>query len=323
MTRPATKSILRVGTRGSELALAQADLFERAVATTHPDLAIERVIIRTTGDQRQDIRLAELSGKVGSPVDKGVFTKELEIALEAGQIDVAVHSLKDVPTEVSDSFSIAGAMERAPVEDVLVTFHAAEGGLAALPPGTVVATSSPRRRFQVLAARADVVVEEIRGNVPTRLRKLADKGPGHALLLARAGLERLGWNPASGQIEIDGFQLGAAILPESTLFPAAGQGAIGLEIRNGDDVSASIVAAVTHAGTWARVRCEREFLRLLQAGCHTPVGIRTRVDNRGLLHASVIVFSESAPSKPPLRARASGSARHPLAVAARLHQSLA
>lgn len=323
MTRKSSNSILRVGTRGSELALAQADLFERAVATVRPDLAIERVIIKTTGDNRQDIRLAELSGKAGAPVDKGVFTKELELALEAGEIDIAVHSLKDVPTEVEEIFSIAGAMERAAVEDVLVVADARLKGLCDLHAGTVVATSSPRRRFQLLAMRPDLVVEEIRGNVPTRLRKLAANGPGHALLLARAGLERLGWNPAAGEIKIDGHRLGSSILPEKIMLPAAGQGAIGLEIRAGDERSAAVVTAVTHAATWARVRCEREFLRLLQAGCHTPVGIRTRVDKRGRLFASALVFSEHQPMKPPLRARATGSSRQPHPVAARLHQALA
>ena len=323
MNASLSKSLLRVGTRGSELALAQADLFERSVSIARPDLTIQRVIIRTTGDQRQDIRLAELSGKAGAPVDKGVFTKELELALEAGEIDVAVHSLKDVPTEIAETFSIAGAMERAAVEDVLVTADVRLKGLCDLPAGTVVATSSPRRRFQLLAMRPDLVVEEIRGNVPTRLRKLAAHGPGHALLLARAGLERLGWDPAGGEISIDGQRLGSSILPESILLPAAGQGAIGLEIRAGDETAAAIVAAVTHAETWARVRCEREFLRLLQAGCHTPVGIRTRVDKRGRLFASALVFSEHQPVKPPLRSRAAGSARQPLVVAARLHESLA
>ncbi|MFM7181738.1 MAG: hydroxymethylbilane synthase [Verrucomicrobiales bacterium] len=319
----ASSPILRVGTRGSELALAQAELFESAVAAARPDLSIKRVIIRTTGDQRQDIRLAELSGKAGTPVDKGVFTKELEIALEAGEIDVAVHSLKDVPTEVGEKFSIAGAMERAPVEDVLVVADHRLRGLCDLPAGMIVATSSPRRKFQLLAMRPDLKVVEIRGNVPTRLRKVAANGQGHALLLARAGLERLGWDPASGEIAIDDFRLGSSILPERLMLPAAGQGAIGLEIRAGDESSASVVAAITHAETWARVRCEREFLRLLQAGCHTPVGIRTRVDKAGRLSAAAVVFSEHQPLQTPLRARASGSARRPLAVAARLHQSLA
>ena len=323
MTRPLSNNILRVGTRGSELALAQADLFQRAVSAARPALAIQRVIIKTTGDQRQDIRLAQLSGHAGTPVDKGVFTKELELALAAGEIDIAVHSLKDVPTEVGENFTIAGAMERAPVEDVLVTADVRLAGLCDLPPGTIVATSSPRRRFQLLAMRPDLMVEEIRGNVPTRLRKLAAKGPGHALLLARAGLERLGWNPAAGEIAIDGFRLGSSILPENIMLPAAGQGAIGLEIRSGDESAAAIVAAITHAETWARVRCEREFLRLLHAGCHTPVGLRTRVDKRGILSAHALVFSEMHPSQAPLRSRATGSARHPLAVAARLHQSLA
>lgn len=321
MTRATRPSLIRVGTRGSELALAQADLFEAAARAAHPHLRFQRVIIRTIGDQRQDIRLAELSGSTGSPVDKGVFTKELEMALEAGEIDVAVHSLKDVPTEIPSAFAITGAMERAPVEDVLVSVSGS-GGWRALPQGAIVATSSQRRKCQLLALRPDLRVIEIRGNVPTRLRKLASGDHGHAILLARAGLERLGWMPASGRIRIDDRDLPCSILPENVLLPAAGQGAIGLETRSNDAAAAAIAAAVTHAPTWARVRCEREFLRLLQAGCHTPVGIRTRQDTRGRLHAAAVVYSESNPAAPPRRSRAAGSARDPLAVAGRLFDGL-
>ena len=321
MTRASQPSLIRVGTRGSELALAQADLFETAARAACPNLHFERIIIRTTGDQRQDIRLTDLSGASGAPVDKGIFTKELEMALEAGAIDIAVHSLKDVPTEVPAGFSICGAMERAPVEDVLVTL-AGRPGLRGLPPGARVATSSQRRKCQLLAIRADLVVVEIRGNVPTRLRKLASGDHGHAIVLARAGLERLGWQPSSGRIEIDGHVLGCSILTESMVLPAAGQGAIGLETRAGDAAALAVVAAVTHASTWARVRCEREFLRLLQAGCHTPVGIRTRVDARGRLHANCVVHSEDDPLAPPRRARAAGASADPLSVARRLFERL-
>ena len=312
---------IRIGTRGSELALAQATMFEAALCARFPDLEIQRVIIRTTGDHRQDVRLADLSGSAGSPVDKGVFTKELESALAEDRVDIAVHSLKDVPTEVDSAFLVAGAMERAMVEDVLLSRVPLPAGLASMPAGAVVATSSVRRKCQLLAHRPDLGILEIRGNVPTRMRKVLAGGHGDALLLARAGLERLGWQPSSGHVEVDGSILHAVVLAEDVMYPAAGQGAIGLEIRAEDDHARAIVQSLTHLPTWARVRCEREFLRLLQAGCHTPVGIITTVDGEGHLHARALVFDPSG-ATPCLLGQASGLATEPEQVAAGLFASL-
>lgn len=319
MPSPKQLSLLKIGTRGSALALAQADLFEAAVQAACPGLEIRRVIVKTTGDKRQDVRLAELSGASGTPVDKGIFTKELEMALSRGRIDVAVHSLKDVPTEIAPEFSLAGAMERAPVEDVLLSRDGLAGGVRGLPRGAVVATSSVRRKCQLLAQRPDLEVVEIRGNVPTRMRKLIDQPGLDAILLARAGLERLGWQPDSGAVRVDGSTLHAFVLPEAEMRPAAGQGAIGLEIRSGDTRAAAVVAAITHAPTWARVRCEREFLRLLQAGCHTPVGVTTSITGAEL-HALGIVFGENDFSVRNSEAR--GRSEEPERVAAELFAAL-
>lgn len=317
-----TRNPIRIGTRGSELALAQAALFETALRAAHPDIAIERMIIRTTGDQRQDVRLADLSGSTGSPVDKGIFTKELESALRDGRIDIAVHSLKDVPTEVDAAFAICGAMTRAMVEDVLLSPRPCPRGIAGLPAGATVATSSVRRQCQLLAARPDLHVHEIRGNVPTRMRKVLGGGHGDALLLARAGLERLGWDPASGVVEVDGQTLHAVVLAEEEMFPAAGQGAVGLETRAGDTRAMDIVRSINHAPTWARVRCERGFLHLLKAGCHTPVGIITRIEADDTMRARALVFDPTGATPVRLGA-ASGPADAPESVAAMLFSSLA
>jgi len=302
----ASPLVLRLGTRGSELALAQAALAEAALRAAFPDAVLERVVIRTSGDQRPGARLA---------MDKGIFTRELEQALQAGSIDIAVHSLKDLPTEVAPAYRLAGVLARAAVEDVLVGRAPVPAGLDSLSPGARVATSSVRRRRMVEACRPDVRVEEIRGNVPTRLRKLSAPGGPDAVVLARAGLERLGWDPAAESLVIDGTSLYLAVLPEELMLPAAGQGAIGLEIRAGDAAAAAAVGAINDGPTWARVRLEREFLRLLRAGCRTPVGIATRLDGDRLC-ARAVVFAEDGPGC--ARGQADGPTAEPEAVAAAL-----
>ncbi len=306
----ASPLVLRLGTRGSDLALAQTALAESALHTAFPDAVLERMVIRTSGDMRPEARLA---------IDKGVFTRELEQALQAGSIDIAVHSLKDLPTEVPPAFRLAGVLARAAVEDVLVARAPVPAGLASLAPGTRVATSSLRRRRLLELCRPDLRVEEIRGNVPTRLRKLSAPGAPDALVLARAGLERLGWDPATGSLAIAGTTLHSAVLPEESVCPAAGQGAIGLEIRADDRVAAAAVAAINDEPTWLRVRLEREFLRLLHAGCRTPVGVSTRLDGDRLA-ARAVVFAEDGPGC--ARGQAAGPATDPEAVAAALVAAL-
>ncbi len=271
------EKIWRIGTRGSELALVQAEMTEAALLAAYPDIRLERVVIKTTGDLRQDVRLADLSGTLGPDgeiIDKGVFTKELEIALLKDEIDVAVHSLKDVPTQLAKAFEITGVLERAPTEDVLLSCIDLAKGLDSMPPASVVGTSSVRRAKQLLHLRDDLKTAEIRGNVPTRIRKMI-AGDFDAIILARAGLERLGHDPMSGTIVIDDVNVHAHVIDGELVRPAAGQGAVGFEIRKDDDAARDLIAGVNHAITWRQVRCEREFLRLLDAGCETPIGIST------------------------------------------------
>ncbi|MCU0794729.1 MAG: hydroxymethylbilane synthase [Akkermansiaceae bacterium] len=302
-----------IGTRGSALALAQAELTEAALGMAFPGMEVLREIIRTTGDRRTDVALSEVA-KVEGVIDKGVFTKELEVALAAGDIDIAVHSLKDVPTVLDPAFRIAGTLERAPVRDVLVALK--PGGLAELPEGAVVGTSSVRRARQLTWLRPDLEIRDLRGNVPTRLEKLAAGGY-DAILLAEAGLVRLG-HDLGRPLVISGVSLHFFPLPEDEFYPAAGQGAIGFEIRADDEEAAEIVRAICHHPTFARVKAEREFLRLLDGGCHTPVGVFTTLDG-GCIKMAARVFPEQGGE--PRTATAEGA--EPLEVAAELYQSLA
>lgn len=268
-----------VGTRGSELALVQAIATEAALATAFPDRTFERKVIKTTGDRRTDVSLAHVAKAEGT-FDKGVFIKEIEEALDAGEIDIAVHSLKDLPTVLQDRYLLAAVLERAPVRDVLVMRE--PGGLAALPVGARVGTSSVRRAKQMEWLRPDITVIDLRGNVPTRLRKLAEDGTYDAILLAEAGLVRLGFipeeGPAAGSEPVKDIPgLFVSRLEESQFFPAAGQGAIGLEVRAGDAPSRVFAEAIGHRESWLRITAEREFLRLLDGGCHTPVGVYSSI----------------------------------------------
>lgn len=311
---------LIVGTRGSALALVQADATEAALAAAFPELALERSVIKTTGDRRTDVALAEVA-KVEGVFDKGVFIKELELALDGGDIDIAVHSLKDLPTVLEDRFLLAAVLERAPVKDALITRQ--PGGLDALPAGARVGTSSVRRARQINFLRPDLEIIDLRGNVPTRLEKLAAGEPYDAILLAEAGLVRLGYLAATAEGEgteeaVAGFDgLFVTRLAEEVFYPAAGQGAIGLEVRAGDKRSRVLCETIGHAPTWARITAEREFLRLLNAGCHTPVGVFSSLID-GTLHLKARVFPES--EGPPKTGEAHGTDPHLTAL--ELFQSL-
>ena len=271
---------LVVGTRGSELALVQATTTEAALAAAFPHLIISRTVIKTTGDRRTDVSLSEVAKTEGT-FDKGVFIKEIEEALHAGEIDIAVHSLKDLPTTLPSRYHLAATLERAPVRDVLVMRQ--PGGLDTLPHGARVGTSSVRRAKQIQWLRPDILVSDLRGNVPTRLRKLAEENHHDAILLAEAGLVRLGFIPESPTADasepITNFPgLHLTRLPESEFFPAAGQGAIALEVRAGDIPSRILAESIGHNETWLRITAEREFLRLLDGGCHTPVGVYSSIN---------------------------------------------
>lgn len=307
-----------VGTRGSELALVQASATEAALAAAFPGRDIVRKVIKTTGDRRTDVSLSEVAKAEGT-FDKGVFIKEIEEALDDGTIDIAVHSLKDLPTVLQQRFLLAAVLERAPVRDVLVMRQ--PGGLAVLPVEATVGTSSVRRAKQIEWLRPDVKVADLRGNVPTRLRKLAEDENYDAILLAEAGLVRLGFIPPQATSDVEEVAgmpgLFVTRLEESEFFPAAGQGAIGLEVRADDEPSKILAETLGHRETWLRISAEREFLRLLDGGCHTPVGVYSTIsDNEILLKARV--FPEQGGT--PKTGEARGS--NPLALALELFNSL-
>jgi hydroxymethylbilane synthase len=307
-----------VGTRGSELALVQATATEAALAAAFPDRKIVRSVITTTGDRRTDVSLSEVAKSEGT-FDKGVFIKEIEEALDAGEIDIAVHSLKDLPTVLQDRFLLAAVLERAPVRDVLVMRQ--PGGLAALSVEATVGTSSVRRAKQLEWLRPDITVTDLRGNVPTRLRKLAQDESYDAILLAEAGLVRLGFIPPEAIEEVEEVAempgLFVTRLDESEFFPAAGQGAIGLEVRAGDARSQVLAETIGHRDTWLRISAEREFLRLLDGGCHTPVGVYSTISDGEILLKARVFPEEGGTPK-------SGEARgsNPITLALNLFNSL-
>jgi hydroxymethylbilane synthase len=320
MSDPSSPTAI-VGTRGSDLALVQAETTENSLAAAFPQLSIQRRVIVTTGDRRTDVALKDVAKS--EFFDKGVFIKEIEEALDSREIDIAVHSLKDMPTVLEPRFALAAVLERAPVRDLLIT--RATGGLEALPAGARVGTSSVRRAKQLEWLRPDLHVVDLRGNVPTRLRKLAEQPESYAaILLAEAGLVRLGYLPATASHEgdepVEGIPgLFATRLPENFFFPAAGQGAIGLETRADDSTSRDLAQAIGHQETWLRVTAEREFLRLLGAGCNTPVGVFSSIQ-LGQLHLEARVFPESGGA--PRTSRATGPAADPINLALQLFQSL-
>lgn len=303
---------ITLGTRGSELALTQTNMVTAELQTAFPHLRIERQIIQTSGDKRQDLRFSEFSDV--AQVDKGIFIKELEIALENGQIDAAVHSLKDVPSDLAAGFTIAAVLPRAAIEDVLITSQPFT--LETLPQGARVGTSSVRRAAQLKFLRPDVQIVEIRGNVPTRVKKVLGDQPLDAVLLAAAGLLRLGLMQGD-QIHIEGQTLSALTLDPVTFLPAAGQGAIAIECRAGDAASIETIRALNHAETESRVIAEREFLKILGAGCQTPVGAHTWIKD-GQLHMAVRVFNEADLSVPPVEREAHRPVHEAIQLAADL-----
>jgi hydroxymethylbilane synthase len=247
-----TAGVMRIGTRASALALKQARLVQAALV--EQGLVGELVTFKTVGDKRLDEPLNGIGGK-------GLFTHELERALELGKIDCAVHSLKDLPTDLGAGLTVAAVLARADPRDVLVLSSTARAvGLADLPRGSRVGTSSLRRRAQLLAVHPDLEVVELRGNVPTRLRKV-DEGQVHAAILAAAGLLRLG---ATQHI--------AAFLEAPGWLPAAGQGAIAVQVRSDDVQACACISMLNDPATMYAVQAERAFLAGLDGGCQVPIG---------------------------------------------------
>jgi len=285
-------------TRGSALALAQSNLIAALCRAAFPKLRFELKIIKTTGDKLQKASMAKVEG--GLP--KGLFTKELEVALVKGHADLAVHSLKDLPTDLPPGLILAATPKREDVRDVLIYRDAAflknsklEGctlgqselrgfkphlKLKDFPKGATVATSSTRRKQSLLAVRPDLKIVEIRGNVATRMQKVAERGEIDATVLALAGLRRLNFDiNADGTIKGDAVPDGllATVLTLDEMLPCVGQGAIGIEIRADDERIGKIVERLNHANTFHAVTAERAFLRGMGGGCQSPVGAHAEI----------------------------------------------
>jgi len=283
---------LRLGARGSALSLAQAALVTRALGGAD---AVELVVVRTTGDRRS---------AAGEPISwKGEFTRELDEALLAGRIDLAVHSLKDVPSALPGGLVVAAVPEREDPRDVLVAEP--RRTFAELPQGARVGTSSPRRKAQLRRARADLEILDARGNVDTRIRRLRE-GRFDALVLARAGLARLGRADEASDV-----------FDESLLLPAVGQGALAIVTRRGSVPES--VRGIDHAASHAEVLAERGFLAALEAGCRAPVAGRARAWGSRLDFEGAVFSADGANV---LRAWGSGSAADAEAVGRRAAEEL-
>jgi hydroxymethylbilane synthase len=258
---------IKIGTRGSALALAQSRWVQAQLTGRHPQLTVELVIIKTTGDKILDVPLAQVGGK-------GLFIKEIEEALVSGQVDLAVHSLKDMPAEVPAGLMLGAVPEREDCRDAFISGH--YGSLAEVPPGGRLGTGSLRRRVQLLHLRPDLEIVPIRGNVDTRLKKMESLGL-DALILAAAGLNRLGLS-----------QVPRSLMPESDMLPAVGQGALGLEVRTDDHRVRDLIAFLDHPATRIATRAERAFLARLEGGCVVPVAALGQVQGDNVTLTALI-----------------------------------
>ncbi|MGI9107063.1 MAG: hydroxymethylbilane synthase [Pyrinomonadaceae bacterium] len=294
-----------IGSRGSKLALWQAEWVKSRLATLRPQIEIRIRVIKTSGDVMRDVPLAVIGGK-------GVFTKELEEALLAEEIDLAVHSLKDLPTTLPDDLAITAITEREDARDALILREGdteTSATLHDLPRGAVVGTSSLRRQAQLKHLRPDVVIKDLRGNVDTRLRKL-DEGGYDAIILASAGLRRLGL----------AHRINASIAPDEML-PAVGQGALGIETRAHDERTRALVSLLEHAPTRAACTAERTLLFALGGGCQVPIAAHAVVKGDALrLEALVAAMSGEQVIRDSIEDETQHAARAGETMAARLRE---
>ena len=253
-----SNNTIKIGTRGSKLALWQANTVKAAISTAFPDLNVEIVIIKTKGDIILDVSLS----KIG---DKGLFTKEIETALINGNVDLAVHSLKDLPTELPEGLCIGGMLPRGEVRDVFISKDGRK--LSEMTASDRIATSSLRRKAQLLAYNPNLNIVDIRGNVDTRLNKM-NEGHCDALLMAGAGIIRLGYE---GYI--------TELLDPTIVLPAVSQGAVAIEIRDEDERIQRIIDAISDEQTWNTTMAERWLLRTLEGGCQIPVACYSEVES--------------------------------------------
>ena len=251
-----------IGTRGSQLALTQTRHVVEYLEQAAPGLDVKVEVISTTGDRMLDQPLAAIGGK-------GLFTEELERALRAGSVDLAVHSLKDLPTEEPEGLTVAAVATRATPNDALVC--AKWSGLDAIPDGARVGTSSPRRKAQLLSRKPGLAVVDLRGNIDTRLSKVLERGEVDAAILACAGLERIGRTDAI-----------AEVLSPEVMLPAPGQGALGIQARAGDDELLELLGKINDAAAQAETTAERALLAGLGGGCRVPIGALARIEGDGL-----------------------------------------
>jgi hydroxymethylbilane synthase len=287
---------LRIGSRGSQLALWQANHVAGALrARGH---AVEIEIIKTTGDKITEVALAQ----VGT---KGMFTKEIEEALEQQRVDLAVHSYKDVPTELMPQFEIGAVLEREDPRDAFVSRHFA--AVAELPQGAHVGTSSLRRQAQLKAMRRDLRVSPLRGNVDTRLGKL-EAGEYDAIILAQSGLKRLQRTEHVREL-----------VDPKMMCPAAGQGALAVEIRRGDDITRDQIAFLDHPGTRIATQCERAVLNALGGGCQVPIGVHAVVAESVIRVQAVVARPDGSEV---IRLSLEGDAAQPLNVGEELGREL-
>lgn len=256
------KKTIRIGTRGSQLALYQAEKVKATLECIYPELQVELKIIKTKGDKILDVALS----KIG---DKGLFTKEIEVELLDNTVDIAVHSLKDLPTRLPDGLKLGAVLERGEFRDAFVSRNGKK--LADLKPGDVVATSSLRRIAGLLKINNQIVIKDIRGNVNSRLQKMED-GYCDAMIMAAAGLQRLGLERYITEV----------IDPE-VVMPAVSQGAIAIETRENDPEVDELMVKVNHTDTWNAVVAERAFLARLEGGCQVPLGCYSRIENNHLV----------------------------------------
>ena len=241
---------IKIGTRGSKLALTQANLVADSLKKTDSGITVEICVIKTSGDIMQDVSLTKMGGK-------GVFVKEIEDALLSGTVDLAVHSMKDVPTEIPAGLIFAAIMKREDARDVLVSKNNKK--IEFMPRGARIGTGSLRRASQLLAVLPDLAIVSLRGNLETRLKKIETENL-QGIILAAAGMKRMGLTEKISQY-----------LPVETMLPAVGQGTLGLQIREADHELGKIVAKLNHAPTAAEVTAERSFLRHLGGGCLLPI----------------------------------------------------
>ncbi len=262
------RSAIRIGTRGSLLALAQSGLVMRALKKYFPKKHFKLVVIKTLGDEYQGVELFKKN-------NVGVFTKKLQDKLISKKIDIAVHSLKDMPTDLPESLILAAYPKRADTRDCLVTKGRIP--LARLPKGAVVGTGSARRKSQLLRLRPDLKLVDLRGNLDTRVGHAVKEGKMDAVILARAGL-----------IRTKKYLKYAASIPLKTLMPAVGQGALGIEVRKDNGEVFIMARRLNHAETETAVLAERAFLKKLRGGCRVPVGVISKVNSKNIrLHAAV------------------------------------